>query len=204
MAGNPYRRDMGYVLFRKELIRRFGKVRTDALFSAAFEKLKILRSRYPEIQSGERRHVEGIFLRAAMYQALLDEFPDSALILLEEGVVLSCRKVGTLLSAVSSFPGMAPLFMKMFAKMVTGMFGPSAGFRQEIYVMNSREIRFDITACPYCRWCETLGCPELVSLFCLSDEYCYGNLKKISFKRTGTLGTGADCCDFYLKRKGRS
>ena len=41
---------------------------------------------------------------------------------------------------------------------------------------------------------------ELVHMSCNIDEYIYGNLPGLEFKRTGTLGIGADKCDFCLRR----
>lgn len=37
-------------------------------------------------------------------------------------------------------------------------------------------------------------------IFCANDERCYGNLPGLEFKRAGTIGTGSDRCDFYLRK----
>ena len=58
----------------------------------------------------------------------------------------------------------------------------------------------DIVACPYVRYFTELGCPELAKIYCANDDRVYGNLPGLEFKRTGTLGTGADRCDFYLRK----
>lgn len=44
------------------------------------------------------------------------------------------------------------------------------------------------------------GCLELTRIFCTNDNRCYGSLPGIEFKRSGTLGTGANRCDFYLRK----
>lgn len=59
----------------------------------------------------------------------------------------------------------------------------------------------DITTCPYCRYAKSLGCPELMSVFCDSDFATYGNLPGIKFKRSQTLGTGGSYCDFRFIRE---
>lgn len=48
------------------------------------------------------------------------------------------------------------------------------------------------------KYCELLGCEELTSTFCLSDDRVYGNMCGITFERHGTIGRGSDKCDFYF------
>lgn len=45
------------------------------------------------------------------------------------------------------------------------------------------------------------GCPEACRFFCECDNYAFGDLKKVGFRRTQTLGTGGDCCDFHFYKK---
>ena len=82
---------------------------------------------------------------------------------------------------------------------------PETEFKSHFYeaeLAKKTELKFEITACPYCKHCAELDCPELVRTFCTSDSYCYGNLPGVTFKRTQTLGTGGECCDFYFKEEG--
>ena len=58
----------------------------------------------------------------------------------------------------------------------------------------------DITACPYCRYFSELGCPELTKIYCENDDRTYGNLPGVKFDRTGTLGKGAERCDFHIRK----
>ena len=63
--------------------------------------------------------------------------------------------------------------------------------------------RFDLTI-HKCLWydtCVECGCPEACRFFCECDNYSFGELKKVSFRRTQTLGTGGDCCDFLFHKK---
>ena len=39
-----------------------------------------------------------------------------------------------------------------------------------------------------------------VRIYCENDERVYGDLPHLKFERTGTLGKGAERCDFYLKK----
>lgn len=58
----------------------------------------------------------------------------------------------------------------------------------------------DVLACPYFRYFTELGCPELTKIFCDNDERCYGNIPRLCFERSTTIGKGGDRCDFYIKR----
>ena len=87
-----------------------------------------------------------------------------------------------------------------FVKNSLRSFSPEAGFE---YVMPERSdpaaARFDIIACPYYAMCKKYNCPELNRAFCDSDDAKYGNLHpRLLWRRTGTLGKGAACCDFLI------
>lgn len=63
--------------------------------------------------------------------------------------------------------------------------------------------RFDLTI-RKCLWydtCVECGCPEACRFFCECDNYSFGELKKVGFRRAQTLGTGGDCCDFHFYKK---
>ena len=62
---------------------------------------------------------------------------------------------------------------------------------------------FDVTM-KKCLWhtaCVENDCEELCHLFCDVDNVTYGELKKLGFSRTKTLGYGGDCCDFHFYKK---
>ena len=64
---------------------------------------------------------------------------------------------------------------------------------------------FDVTM-KKCLWhtaCVENDCEKLCRLFCDVDDVTYGNLKKLGFSRTKTLGYGKDCCDFHFYKKGK-
>ena len=58
-----------------------------------------------------------------------------------------------------------------------------------------------ITDCLWYNACREFGCPELCPAFCDVDDITYGDLKKLGFTRTQTLGKGGECCDFHFYRK---
>ena len=62
---------------------------------------------------------------------------------------------------------------------------------------------FDVTM-KKCLWhtaCVENDCEKLCHLFCDVDNVTYGNLGKLGFSRTKTLGYGGDCCDFHFYKK---
>ena len=55
-----------------------------------------------------------------------------------------------------------------------------------------------------CLWhtaCVENDCAKLCHLFCDVDNVTYGELKKLGFSRTKTLGYGEECCDFHFYKK---
>ena len=104
------------------------------------------------------------------------------------------------LAGLMRLPGMRGLFIRIWAPMTRKIFGPDNGFKNRFYPKAKGEYRMDILACPYCRYFTELGCPELTRIFCENDERMYGNLPGLSFERKGTLGKGADHCDFCIRR----
>lgn len=59
----------------------------------------------------------------------------------------------------------------------------------------------DVISCPYFRYFTELGCPEITKIFCENDDRIYGSLPGLQFLRTGTLGKGAERCDFWMKKE---
>ena len=82
--------------------------------------------------------------------------------------------------------------------MMDSMFNEEAGFKTKEYQLDNRHYRVDVLQYPYMKYCKLLGCEELTSTFCLSDDRVYGNLCDITFEREGTIGRGHEKCDFYF------
>ncbi len=159
--------------------------------------------RFKTTPKGEYLHLhESILPRVVMYQTLLAQFgTHKALALMEEATRIEGTQVGEVLRKLTNLPLMPPVFMKLFALMILNLFGEKNGFRLTVHTKNSRELRFDVTECPYCKYTRLLDMPALTHIFCDSDLYSYGGMDQITFHRTQTLGHGGTCCDFCLKRK---
>lgn len=76
---------------------------------------------------------------------------------------------------------------------------PPEGWQTEWVRCDGKEIHFNLHRCVYWELTQQQGCPELCCVYCENDEIAFsGLLPKIRFERAGTLGGGADCCDFHF------
>ena len=123
---------------------------------------------------------------------------EEAIGLIEESVRIGVEPDRNRLHIATKLPFIRPLFFKIFHKIIGTMFNGDAGFKFEEIEADSRHYGVDVLQCPYMKYCELLGCEELTSTFCLSDDRVYGNMCGITFERHGTIGRGSDKCDFYF------
>lgn len=94
-------------------------------------------------------------------------------------------------------PGFYSLYSKIFLKIMR-----KTDLQQSKQKHDAKSFDVTITKCLWHQACVENECPELCRLFCDVDNITYGELNKIGFTRTQTLGYGGDCCDFhFLKNK---
>jgi hypothetical protein len=188
---------------KAEMDKVFPKDQSDKLWNDATERLAGFLDKYESLPEGVHRHTDSrIFPSAAIYltiKPILGE--DRAYKVIEDAAVTGCAGIQAKLAGLMRVPGMKGLFVKMWDPLTKKIFGPSCGFKNVFYPNKKGEYRMDITECPYNRYFTELGCPELTKVFCENDDRVYGNLPGLEFIRTGTLGRGADKCDFYLRIK---
>lgn len=187
---------------KAEMDARITKAESDALWSKAEQKLDEIMTEYAEIPKGEHIHTNNfIFPSSAIYLTLKDALgQETAYRVVESAAIKESVEVGKKLAAMMRLPGMKSLFVRIWDPMTKKMFGPERGFKNVFYPKKKGEYRMDIVACPYYRYFTELGCPEITKISCGNDDRCYGNLPGLEFRRTGTLGTGADRCDFSLRK----
>lgn len=180
-----------------------GKEQSDALWDKARVRLVEILGKYEGLPKGVRVHTDGyIFPSAAIYLSVKEELGEEvAYRMVEKAATVNSTKIGKLLGKAMKIPGMARLFIAVWDPMTRRMFGKGNGFENVFYPRKKGEYRMDVTVCPYCRYFRELGCFELTKIFCGNDERVYGNLPKIAFERSGTLGTGADKCDFCVRKR---
>lgn len=193
-------RKFGFI--RKELIKLYGEDTTKQITAQAEKHYADCELLCRDASEGERQHMDGTILPAvALYKALLELDPENALNSAHTVMMNLCKMGGAVAGKLMKMPGMKSLFMWLLPKMAVNMFGESCGFQFENYEVSKKMLKMDMTACPYCRYAEILGCPELMPVFCDSDFATYGNLPGIRFERTQTLGIGGSCCDFRFTRE---
>jgi len=185
---------------KEEMDRQFPQSLSDDLWNKAEIRLDGILQKYSTLSGGVRTHTDHyIFPAAAIYLTLCGATSrENAYAVIENAAIRNSTEVGRKLAKLMKFPGMKHFFVWFWHPMVKKLFGPDSGFRNVFYPKKKGEYRMDVIACPYCRYFTELGCPELTKIFCANDERCYGNLPGLEFKRNGTLGTGANRCDFYL------
>ena len=187
---------------RAEVEKHLPKDEADALWQQATEKLAVLLARYAGLPRGMRFHTEArIFPSAAIYLTAKERLGEqTAFSIVENAAVELTGKLGGKLARMMRLPGMRSLFVRVWDPLTRRIFGPDNGFRNTFYPKQKGEYRMDVVDCPYCRYFGELGCPELTRIYCENDERIYGNLPGITFERTGTLGKGAERCDFRIRK----
>lgn len=187
---------------KAEMDARMPKAESDALWEKAGRRLGAIMAQHAEIPKGERSHTDNyIFPAAAIYLTLKETMDQKAAYdVIESSAAGMTTNAGRKLAGLMRLPGMKSLFVRIWDPLTRKMFGAGNGFQNVFYPKAKGEFRMDILACPYCRYFTALGCPELTKIYCENDERVYGDLPGLEFKRTGTLGTGADRCDFYLRK----
>lgn len=146
-----------------------------------------------------------IFPRAAIYLQMIKYISrEDAIALIEESVRIGVEPDRKRLHIATKIPFVRTLFFKLFPKIVGSMFDGEAGFKAIEIESDDNRYRVDVLQCPYMKYCELLGCKELTSTFCLSDDRVYGNMCGITFERQGTIGRGSDKCDLYFYKNYQS
>lgn len=193
--------DTGYRNIKKDLIKRYGQETVQRIWEKAGANWEELCARYAHLPVKIKQHTDGqMFRMAAVYMALKEVFPEQALEILGAGVEREGRRIAKMLSRALHIPGMDYVFLRIFTKMLDSSYNEDAGFQSTKHCISKDEVYFDINACPYCKYLTEIGCPEIARFSCEIDEWIYGNLPGLEFRRAGTIGTGADKCDFCLKR----
>ena len=179
------------------------KEMSDKLWQKSTRYLVYILDRYRYLPKGVRVHTDSrIFPSAAVYLTVSKTIgKEKAYRIIENAAIRNCAGIERKLSALMKVPGIPGLFIRMWDPLTKKIFGAGNGFTNVFYPKKRGEYRMDITECPYCRYFTELGCPELTKIFCDNDERVYGNLPGLKFERTGTLGKGADRCDFLIRRE---
>ena len=187
---------------KAEMDKTLPKAQSDALWWEATAKLEGFLARYSSLPKGVHVHTDSRILpSAAIYLSLKDVIGrEKAYRVIEDAAVRTCAGIEKKLQTMMKLPGMQSLFVRVWDPLTKKVFGAGNGFQNTFYPKKKGEYRMDVTACPYCRTFTELGCPELTRIFCENDERIYGHLPGLIFERSGTLGKGAERCDFCIRK----
>ena len=190
-------------VIKTELDKALSEAQSDLLWREATAKLDGLLDRYSALPKGVHIHTDSRILpSAAIYLTVKEAVgPEKAYRIIEDAAVLGCARIEKKLQKLMKLPGMQSLFIKAWDPLTKKIFASGNGFQNVFYPKKKDEYRMDVTSCPYCRTFTELGCPELTRIFCENDERIYGRLPGLKFERTGTLGKGAERCDFCIRKR---
>lgn len=187
---------------RAKIERHMPKEQADALWRQATQTLASIMARYADLPAGMRPHTDvRIFPSAAIYLTAKERLGGQAAYgIIEDGAVEMTAGYAKKLAGLLRVPGMRSLFIRIWDPLTRKAFGPNNGFKNAFHPKEKGAFRMDVLACPYFKYFTELGCPELTKIFCENDDRMYSNLPGIAFERTGTLGKGADRCDFCIRK----
>jgi hypothetical protein len=137
----------------------------------------------------------------AVYQAMRAEgrSQESALTAFDQIVEVVVAPNQRQMSLLGQFPLIYPL-LRLVIRSAMRQY-PEEGWQTD-WVENSREaIRFNMRSCFYFDVLSRHGAPELTASFCRGDDLVYGQMSPhLEWKRTQTIGRGAEYCDFCFAR----
>ncbi len=104
-----------------------------------------------------------------------------------------------IIAKIMKIPGLYKKTPVFFGNMTKKRFGVAQRFDAIFHEISPKEMRFDMTKCPYSDLCTKYGYPEITKAFCRGDDIVYGNIHpKLIWGRTKTIGDGDECCDFKI------
>lgn len=152
-------------------------------------------------QKQKKRQRTSILSNIALYQILVEKgiSKEKAYDLVKEYSFARAEQFHRILAALFRLPGFFCLFRFFMRK---GMAG------DEIWISRirrdtSREFSMDVQKCLWFDTCRHFGCGNLCEIFCLCDHIVFGNIKKLQFERSQTLGMKGEKCDFCFHSKDR-
>lgn len=185
---------------KKYLIEEFGLDKGNALFDKQEKILdELIKNTKNKSENQMKTLVQTILPRIALYKAMLksDLSTDEIYKYMKKYMIdIVAKQKHLSMVKMEKVPCFYSLYSKIFLKVVRKT---DLWESEQSHDKNS----FDVTM-KKCLWhtaCVENDCEKLCCLFCDVDDVTYGNLKKLGFSRTKTLGYGKDCCDFHFYRK---
>ena len=185
---------------KRFLNEEFDKKEAERIYTSQCELLKNYRNSINTKSKNQlNTMVQTILPRIALYKSLLsdDKYSNNAYEITRKYMVNYVGKSKHDMTArLEKFPGFYKIYSNIFIKIMknTDLQKSSTEVGKDYY-------NITITDCFWHNACKQYECPELCRAFCGVDDITYGNLKKIGFSRSQTLGMGGTCCDFHFYKK---
>ena len=184
------------------LREQYGEAKSQLVLEYAQEKFDALCAETDSDSKAVKAHTHGdIFPCISLYGALQRAGIDrqAAEAFLDRSWSLLAQPKARSMQLMCKIPGVYKLMPRIFWVVTVQQFGEKAGFRATFYPTDSTRVKFDMTRCLYCDVCRRFGVPELIKVFCHTDDVTDGNIHpRLCWNRTKTMGEGGDVCDFDL------
>ncbi|MDO4788173.1 MAG: L-2-amino-thiazoline-4-carboxylic acid hydrolase [Johnsonella sp.] len=154
-------------------------------------------------ENQKKRQKSSILPNIALYKVFMEYGIEKgrARELVRERAYERAGKLHNILKSFFRIPGFPKAFRHLMNK------GMKSGeiWKSEVLSDDAASYAVDIHKCLWADTCAYFGCPELCEVFCLSDHIVFGNIDKMEFQRSETLGMAGNKCDFhfYFKEKAK-
>jgi len=179
---------------KKFLINEYGKELGEKIYKQQQERLYTLVNQSNGKSKSQLKALKNVILPPiALYQTL-QELPidkESALQVVEKSIFQGAQRTANLINRIEKLPCFYKIFSMIFNKALK-----ADNWEIEYEQNDSDAMIFTIKKCLWYDTCLEHNCPELCAAFCKSDNLTYDSMKKITFRRTQTLGMGGEYCDF--------
>lgn len=168
--------------------------RLNGLYSQKMQVLLIKLENGSWTKKQIERQKKSILPKIALYQVFIEEGlkKEEARELVRLYAYHIAHKINKTLKALFHIPGFFHFFRFIMKK---GM-GEEEIWTSKVLENNENEYAFDVLKCLWADTCRHFDCYELCEIFCLCDPIMFGNIGKLDFKRSQTLGMNGEKCDF--------
>ncbi|MDO4711061.1 MAG: L-2-amino-thiazoline-4-carboxylic acid hydrolase [Peptostreptococcaceae bacterium] len=169
----------------------------DAVYEEAMKELIDQIERGDWTGNQKKRQKASILPNIALYRSFirLGIPKDRAKELVRERAYAKAHKLHDVLAAFFRIPRFSKVFRFFMRK---GMSGDEI-WHTTILSDDDKGFVMDITKCLWKDTCSHFGCPEICEIFCSSDHIVFGNIDKLEFLRSQTLGMDGSKCDFDFR-----
>ena len=181
------------------LLNIFGQNYGAELYRKMMKRLGILLTKTQGKSKSQMKTLKDTIMpRIALYQILIEEKSkeDAFRIVEEYMTTVVCSGMKKKYLAIEKVPFFFMIFRKIFITTVM----KSDNWETECVRNDKDGFKVIMHKCLWYDACVENGCPELTRVFCQCDDINYGSFHKIRFSRIGSIGMGAETCDFQFSK----